>query len=409
MANANNLISRLKDVFIWKQTFDDLLRLSADRDGRKRENAVRRLGMLGDPMALPYLIERANDWVPQVRQAAYDAILNLCRPGNAPAFIDQLVDLTHLENCRRADHRGLLGQIKEFLLNQDNHPVLIQGMDHNNPFIAKTICKLVIERKLLQPYELVKRCLMHQDVIVRSMASENLRILDTESFGLAIDQALSDRYMPVRREAFQQLIARNRLSALSRARDFLLDRHVAIREIAVHQLLKEGYDVKLHYDEAMSSAKTVRKIESVLWGWTALNCSDRINRIKPFTTHVSPWLRRCALQAMAKLISGDSRDYLLRAITDDAGSVCREAVRLINKLRIDVSTEELIRITNTNTQFHVLIGCCNIASMGNKWERLKAVLGFMNGNRPQEQLSFLNIQLRDWNVLFNRSAAQPSG
>ena len=40
---------------------EDLLAMSSHASGFKRENAVRRLGMLGNPMAIPYLMVRAND------------------------------------------------------------------------------------------------------------------------------------------------------------------------------------------------------------------------------------------------------------------------------------------------------------------------------------------------------------
>jgi HEAT repeat protein len=79
-----------------------LLDLAKDPSGYKRENAVRRLGMLGDPAALDSLLRRANDWVPQVRLAALHAIRQLMIPANANAFVSSLPEIFHLEQCGRA-------------------------------------------------------------------------------------------------------------------------------------------------------------------------------------------------------------------------------------------------------------------------------------------------------------------
>jgi HEAT repeat protein len=64
-------------MFSSEEIIDKLLRLADSWDGYERERAVRRLGLIGDSNALPMLIKRANDWVPQVRDASYKALVNL--------------------------------------------------------------------------------------------------------------------------------------------------------------------------------------------------------------------------------------------------------------------------------------------------------------------------------------------
>ena len=63
MDEKKNLLSKLGSALLAQPGLEDLLMLSSHSSGYKRENAVRRLGMLGNPVAIPYLIERANDWV----------------------------------------------------------------------------------------------------------------------------------------------------------------------------------------------------------------------------------------------------------------------------------------------------------------------------------------------------------
>ena len=51
-----------------------LIELCRHWSGYEREAAVRALAKRGNVAALPALLERANDWVPQVRAAAAEAI-----------------------------------------------------------------------------------------------------------------------------------------------------------------------------------------------------------------------------------------------------------------------------------------------------------------------------------------------
>jgi HEAT repeat protein len=68
MEENENLLKRLLKSFQKQEGLDDLILMAEHWNGFKRENAVRRLGMLGNPVAIPKLIVRVNDWVPQVRR-----------------------------------------------------------------------------------------------------------------------------------------------------------------------------------------------------------------------------------------------------------------------------------------------------------------------------------------------------
>lgn len=408
MDSSNKIINRLKSMLVGQQTYDDLIRRANSPDGFMRENAVRRLGMLGNPAALPYLMERANDWVPQVRAAAYDAILNLRKADNAASFIAVLPGLLHLESCCRADHRGLIAKIQEYLSNEENREILCQHMFVSDPHVAKIVCKIVIQGRLLEPLEIVNRCLSHPDVIVRSMAANSLQLLDTKSFNDVITQALSDGFMPVRREAFQQLLHKDLTHGLSVARRFLFDQHISIREIAIANLMRSGCDVLGIYDVAFTKAKRAKEFVCVLWGWTALGCRARAEEVKPFLTNSSPMLRRSALQSLAKLIVKNAEPYLLVGLKDEARSVCIESSRLLIKLSITLTAEQLIATVGATKAQHTLVACCNLASMGNKWSWLQVVLELYKLELDEEGHKFLGLQIRDWNYAFNRSAAQPT-
>ena len=101
-------LSKLGSRLFAHPGFENLVALSTSANGFRREDAVRRLGMLGDPRAIPCLIVRANDWVPQVRTAAFDALIRMLKSGNGDAFVTSLPQILHLQSCSRGDHTELL-------------------------------------------------------------------------------------------------------------------------------------------------------------------------------------------------------------------------------------------------------------------------------------------------------------
>lgn len=120
MEENENLLKRLLKSFQKQEGLDDLILMAEHWNGFKRENAVRRLGMLGNPVAIPKLIVRVNDWVPQVREAARKALLMLMTPKNAKAFAESLPDLFHLRTCGRDNHAQFIDDVLEYLLKEEN-------------------------------------------------------------------------------------------------------------------------------------------------------------------------------------------------------------------------------------------------------------------------------------------------
>lgn len=53
MEDNINLVTKISTLFSKQEGLDDLLVMCDHWDGYKRENAVRRLDMLGNPIAIP--------------------------------------------------------------------------------------------------------------------------------------------------------------------------------------------------------------------------------------------------------------------------------------------------------------------------------------------------------------------
>jgi hypothetical protein len=223
---------------------DSLLVMSFDADGFRREKAVRLLGIIGDPVAIPCLFKRANDWVPEVRTAARKALFLMLRSATAAAFVTTLPALMHLQVCRRDDHGELIQSVQSFLLREENIEHLIAGLQHPDAQVARITTQLLASRRCLSIVQLIKISLSHPDVTVRSSVIDLLKEADSDGFDEVIDTALRDPYMPIRREAFQQLLAKQPSKGLQIARSLLFDASASIRGIAINRLMLAGIYVQ---------------------------------------------------------------------------------------------------------------------------------------------------------------------
>ena len=289
MEDNVTLLKKISDLFSKQEGLDDLLVMCEHWDGYKRENAVRRLGMLGNPIAIPKLIVRANDWVPQVRIAAKEAIVNLASPNNSEAFVLCLPDLYHLRKCGRDDHDSLIQAIESFLLLEANTRHLVGGLYNDNPFVARICMTLVIDNQILDVTKLAREGLQHPDIIVRAKASHLIRGLAEKDQKVMLDIAICDRFMPIRREAFQILLKSTASEEL--ARTFLFDRHSSIREIAIRHLDRSGVDVKACYVESLTAEKPAL-IRLSIWGLGELKASDYLPVIKGHLNSKFPGIRK---------------------------------------------------------------------------------------------------------------------
>ena len=278
--------------------FSKLLFLSDDKDGYVREKAIRKLGELGDPEAIPALIARTNDWVPEIRMTAVKAVRKLATPENAESFVWTLPEIYHLRKCKRANHHLFIDQIEQYLTSGSNVSEVINGLSSSDKSIAKVCFGLVTKYKLLAPSEFVLTGLKSKDISTRIKASHFLKDLEGEEKEKALNVAIKDKSVNVRREAFLILLSLWGNDTL--AKKFLFDKHYAMREISIIHLRSLGLDVEYTYLRSLSEEK-VSILCCALWGLGYLESKDCVAQIEPFLQHPDPAVQRQAKDTLDKL------------------------------------------------------------------------------------------------------------
>ena len=264
-------------------------------EGYKREAAVLQLGTLGDPVAISELLKRANDWVPEIRSAAKIALRKLATPENAEAFVMSLPELYHLRKCGRANHSQFISEIESYLIEPLNVLKILGGLNDSDSEVSRACFALVLKHKLADTDQFILNALQHKDVSIRLRASHLLPDLDEELKKQALKIAIKDKHMPIRREAFLNLLQIWGNEGL--AKNMLFDEHPGIREIAVAHLIKAGEDVQYTYLRSLSKDDP-QDLCAALWGLGFLKVAECTTLVKPFLNNENSRVR---IQAQATL------------------------------------------------------------------------------------------------------------
>lgn len=179
--------------------------LSQFRWGYVREVAVRALGQRPSAQALAALLLRLNDWVPQVRQLAAAAVEPYLRREYVGLLLQALGPLIALGDKQRVDHLATLTaaravlQAPEVRAEVEAAFVSLQGKP------ARFLFGLLHEATA-QPEVLIRRSLVHRDMMVRQLAVEACAALTLEQAVPLLEFALHTRGASVRVKALRRLL-----------------------------------------------------------------------------------------------------------------------------------------------------------------------------------------------------------
>lgn len=402
MTEVKSLVNRIKGLFSKQEGLEDLLRASENYDGYKRENAIRRLGVLGNPIALPEVLERINDWVPQVRDAAKFALRRLATSPNAMAYVECLPTLYRLRGRWRDNHAETISFVEMYLCSPENSAAVISGTASKDKAVSRYSALLCIEHRLLPLEGLVDMGLAHADVSVRLKAASLISELPESSRHQVFSGALRNTFMPVRRMAILHSI-RVGISEAEACRH-LFDNHPSVRSIVVSEYKAWTQSPLVAYQQKINSAVRREKIIAA-WGVGEYGKPGDAEILRPLLTSKDVKLRRQAIASYAKLLEDDARSVVLGALKDPSPQVAAEAARICIRLRLKPGASELAGVLRESENQQRLTVCLSALERSGRWERLIFLLEAMNMDADRTRLL---EALNRWNQAFNLSYTQPT-
>lgn len=168
----------------------DWLKLSSHYNGFVRERAVTELGSLSSPEALICLIERLNDWVPQVRVAATLSLERHLSRADIQALLYALESFIALATRRRMDHGPTLAAVRNALQLPEVRSEVFANFIGRQGTAARYLYELLLENNT-DAETLVRSALNHRELTVRLMAVSTCQALPQAQAKALLLEALS--------------------------------------------------------------------------------------------------------------------------------------------------------------------------------------------------------------------------
>jgi len=381
---------------------------SFHQSGYVREAATKRLDLMASGAELPFLILRVNDWVSNVRDAAYEAIRARLKPRYARRFITHLALVSRLEEAGRADHKPLVQAINELLVSAECRTTLLESLKSEDRFIRRASFRLALDSTQSDLSSVVRQALDGQDTIVRVWAAQRVfSAFAGATLDLFLESMRRDRFMPIRREALRIDVQRNSPGSLAELRSALLDPHASMREESRYHLRKlDPMDVASFYRQYLLAAegRTLCAVISGL-GETGATADDHL--IVPYTSHAASRIRRAAIRALAKL-NGDAHvDLFIEALKDQVPYVSRQALSVLADQPSLVSDEQVWELFQSTSHPHVKRNALFLIEKLGKWDSIYyLVTAVRDSDEAIASMSRAGIQR--WLARFNRSFTTPT-
>jgi len=310
-------------------------------DGRVRERAVRLLAESRSLAALPVLGLRAADWVPQVRDAARDAIIRRLDDDVDAAALSVIAPMA-LFLAQRQQGRWLAEQTTRRLADASSVRVVTRLLASTNLQLRRAAYQVLADAGALGLERAVQAALHDRDIVIRSRCAERAArlALDAGSTPL-IRQMLASHTPLVRVEA---LAALKRLGELDTIHGALPDRSSLVRGTARFYLRPHGVDFPEIYRRLLDSDTDAVTLGAVA-GLAEVGTAADTDVVAPLLSHPRVKVRVEAIRALQTLAPAIDTEQMLTLIEDEPSpAVIRQATAAILTRGSSVDTERLLAL-----------------------------------------------------------------
>lgn len=228
--------------------------LSFHKNGYVRHSAIRFLSKVATGEELRFLLIRQNDWVNSISVDAQEFVAKKIIPEYLSHFINDADLLFHLLKCKRQDLSGIVSRYIDLLVKPEHREALRDAIGHVNERTGRKFVFYLLERAGDHLAETLRSGLVSNDPITRAVCLQGaVDCLDEVECATNADRLLSDKFIPVRQEAYE-VKAKLSSSAGDVWRQCMFDKSRALRETAIFHLRKSGCDVGSLYRNRLSTS-----------------------------------------------------------------------------------------------------------------------------------------------------------
>lgn len=368
--------------------------LSFHRSGYVRHEAVRNLSNITTGGELPFLLIRQNDWVHPVAADAQRAVYQRIGEKYVRHFAKCLRLILHLESLKRHDHTNAVRRIIELLLDEKNDDLLKSMIGSVDSLVRRRVVRHAFDL----PGEHQRRVQIHgiesDDPSVRLQCCVNAKTTDSELFEKALDRFSHDPFMPVRRQAFEQMAIRSPAQAEEIWRDALFDASLSIREFARFELKSFGYDqarIARIYRESIAQHP---ESFSALQGLAETGDATDAEFFRECLTHRLPSRRVAAIRGLAMVCNESAFAELIPFLRDSSHRVIRHVQKSIGSKARFISGGELENLALNAPSFYSRKIAINLVFGLGKWQSIPWLLSIATHAEQETAVYAENMILR---------------
>ncbi len=379
---------------------------SFHNSGYVREAAIKQLLNQNDSQELPFLLVRLNDWVLPVREIAAEGVNARLRTDYAPYFLSNLLLVLHLRTCGRVNH-ALVDAVTALLRRAECKEALLAGMHSKDKALRRASFQLAAGAEQSSRLVVIKAALTDADSVARAWATKLfLPEINPEELPAIASSLLSDRFMPVRRDALWALAAKRPDVAADAINKALLDSHVGMREVARHFLSSDPkFNAREFYLGALKQSEK-KTLATAIRGLGENGIAEDVLVAGKFINSPNSRERRAAVYAIGKLDPEQLSSKITQLLGDEMPGVSREALKVFQKKAWRLSLEELWLLFTTDTRRFVRRNALTLILHFGKWQKLPYLL-FASIDADAIISNLAQDALRDWFKNYNHSFEEP--
>jgi len=340
------------------------------RSGYVREAAVARAVSLRGPGAVPAVMLRLNDYVPEVRAAARRAVQTLLPFAGHDDLLACLGFTWRLRHFSRVDHSAWISDVQRELAARLSAAQLLAALRSNNPMVARGSFFLLLEREIVPRAQLLMLAIESaNDIVMARQAAHLLTSLPIDDRIVALRAGLGSRFGVVRTYALRGLLE-CAPDAPDIARNALLDKQGSTRSSAQFFLKQQGVDLASYYRAVLLDDQAKAHVSCMaIAALGSMGDAADLALIRERAASQSASIRGAAYQAWLKLAPSDKDAIALAALSDDSRANRKFAAGLAMRQGAFIPFEQVKHVLQGKPDFAVLLAFARIG----KWDWLETL------------------------------------
>lgn len=373
------------------------IEIASSYNGYEREDAVRELGKYHCEAAFVALVHRVNDWVPQVRQAALQAVRSHLVDKNVYYIAKQLPMIMHLNAYTRTSHKLLIEQIKLLLTSATNLRFLKATLRHSDVVLTATTLQLLCEVKTARLQDDLVFAASHKDARIRFIV---LRFIEQHPSYCASDilNILLQDPIPRIRLATFRLVEESSLTDISLesvAKRHLMHRNASVRSQAI-RFLRNQCELQTLFDKytefLLAGKMPAESMATIRALAPSLSISKEVlslleASVKHWLEHGSERTQKQALLTLFWLLPANAVSLAIEHLVSRQRHLVVTSSLWLRREKHQLDANILCNIMRNAADAPSFKGCMRLASLSNHWERLIFLLSLLRMRQSADHLS----------------------